>query len=89
MPWLGLAADPNRSLYEQMPDCCQNCCHGYGRLPTRDDRPGTSPQQEASTVQFWTVCPCLRIRRLGAIPQPNRVRIRFLNISQTTAESHH
>jgi hypothetical protein len=46
-------------------DCCQNCCQDHGQLPTRADKPGISPQQADTVGQFWTICPCLGIRRLG------------------------
>jgi len=32
-------------------DCCQNCCHDRGQLPTKDDRPGTSPQRTGTPGQ--------------------------------------
>jgi len=38
-------------------DCCQNCCHDRGQLPTTDDRPGTSPEEAATPGQVWTVRP--------------------------------
>src|SRR5215471_10980797 len=45
-------------------DCCQDCRHDRGQLPTKDGRRGTSLQRTATPRQSWTICPQLRIRRL-------------------------
>jgi pyridoxamine 5'-phosphate oxidase-like protein len=44
---------------------CQYCCHDGGqRLPLMDNS-GISAQPTDGDGGSWTVCPCLRIRRLG------------------------
>jgi hypothetical protein len=41
----------------QVLDCCQDCCHERGQLPTRGDEPEISAEHAAAAGRFWTVCP--------------------------------
>ena len=57
-----------------MADCCQICCQDHSQLRTRADRAGISPQHPDTAKQVWTICPCLRIRRLGVRVSPSAPR---------------
>jgi len=52
-------------------DCCQYCCPDGGQHLTRMDRCGISAQRTDHNGRSWTMCPLLRIRRLGVRVPPS------------------
>jgi hypothetical protein len=62
-------------------DCSQRCSQAAGQHPTRVDNPGISAQPTTGDGPFWTMCPLLRIRRLGVRVPPSAPRSEPLSAS--------